>query len=201
MDAKLRGCGRESPGRATLAASSFFKVCYLCYLSKPAGERILYRIIQKHRVHSILEMGIGTAQRAIHMIEMAQNGSPEETISYVGIDLFESRQASDGPGVSLKKAHQILGATGARIQLMPGDPFSALARSANGMMGTDLVVISARQDRRSLERAWFYLPRIVHAGSHVFREERVPAGGARLELVGHDQITALASRQSMRRAA
>ncbi len=128
------------------------------------------------------------------MIDVAATASGVENVTYTGIDLFESRTSSDGQGVSLKLAHRILLATGARIRLLPGDPFTALLqRAANGLTGTDLVVISADQNAAALANAWFYVPRMLHATSVVFVERVEPAAGTTvLEAVARSQIDVLA---------
>ena len=165
-------------------------------------DRPIYRAIRRGQFRKIVELGIGIGQRAVRMIEVAgSDGSPGE-VRYTGIDLFEARSAIDGPGVTLKMAHRLLKATGARVQLLPGDPFTALSRAANGLTGTDLLIISARQDPRPLARAWFYIPRMLHAQSLVLIEE-VPVAGGPLVVrrVGADEIARLASRVSHRRAA
>lgn len=184
-----------------MAAASFLRAFYLSHLSKPAGDRVLYRLIQKQKVRGILELGVGDGRRACQMIALAQRVSPGERIQYVGIDLFESRSPADGPGLSLKRAHQILGATGARVQLIPGDPYSALARTANSLKDLDLIVLSSRLDRASLERAWFYFPRILHPSTRVFREQTAPNGEQTLRRVEHMEITRLSEAVSARRAA
>ena len=191
----------RSPRRAKLAATSSLKAFYLSHFSQPACERILYRIIQKNKIKRILELGLGDGQRAVRMIEMAQRQSPECRISYAGTDLFESRSQTTRPGVTLKAAYQMLGATGARIHLIPGDPFSALSRTANTLSGTDLVVISACEDQQSSERAWFYLPRVIHPNSLVVREENRSGGATEMRLLGTTEIVQLASEQATRRAA
>ena len=58
-----------------------------------------------------------------------------------------------------------------KIQVIPGDPLSALARSANGLQSTDLLVIAADQDTQSLANAWFYVPRMLHDKSLVLLED------------------------------
>jgi hypothetical protein len=65
----------------------------------------------------------------------------------------------------------MLAASGARLRLVPGDPYSALAHAANSLLDTDLVVIRADQDPVALERAWFYLPRMLHEQSVVLVEQ------------------------------
>ncbi len=135
------------------------------------------------------------------MIEVAAALSPIEQIHFSGLDLFESRLSVDGPGVTLKMAHRLLSGTGARIQLVPGDPFSGLAQSANILGQVDLVVISPRLDPRSLAKAWFYLPRLLHQRSLVFQETLLPGGRTSLRLVPGDEIRRLAAEAAPRRAA
>jgi hypothetical protein len=175
---------------------------YFAYLSRPASDRAIYRFLRKHRVRKILELGIGSGQRTLRMLELAAHEHAEAPISYTGIDLFESRSESDGPGLSLKAAHRQLKATGARVRLVPGDPYAALARTANELGEVDLIVVSADQDRPSLDRAWFYFPRILHAQTQIFLEERRGADGAcELNVLNRDQIAERVGLTGPRRAA
>ena len=170
---------------------------YLCYLSKPRGYRPLYRLLRKQRIRRIVELGIGTAERALRMLELCP--ASDET-TYAGIDLFEARENGDGAGLSLKEAHRRLAATGAKTRLIPGDPFAALSRAANSLARQDLVVISADQDSEALERAWFYVPRMLHETTVVLREQRSEAGPV-LAAISHDEIAKLARSPRGRRAA
>lgn len=135
------------------------------------------------------------------MIEVAASTTPTGEVRYTGIDAFEARSASDGPGLSLKAAHRLLKRTGARIQLVPGDPFAALARIANSVGPTDLVVISHRIEPGSLERAWFYLPRTLHANSLVLEERHLPSGELSLREMTPEDLANLAGGRPDRRAA
>jgi hypothetical protein len=148
--------------------AGLFRSLYLSYLSKPKGYRSLYRAVRRRPPTKIVELGIGTAERTLRLFEMCEAGA--ET-SYTGIDLFEARGEGAAPGMSLKAAHTKLAATGVKVRLVPGDPFSALSRSANALTGQDLILISADQDRESLARAWFYVPRMMHPGTLVLLEE------------------------------
>lgn len=142
---------------------------------------------------------MGTTARTLRMIGLAQRGAAGEAVRYVAIDMFEARASGDLPGLSLKEAHRLLKPTGAQVQLIPGDP-RALSRAANALQNIDLVIISAEHDDASLEGAWFYLPRMLHAHSAVFREVRDAATGAALpSLLAPAEIEALAA--SRRRAA
>ena len=55
---------------------------------------------------------------------------------------------------------------------MPGDPFSALARTANSLPNVDLMLVDAHQDADSLAQAWFYAPRMLHDTSLVLVERQ-----------------------------
>lgn len=179
-----------------------WKYFYLAYFSKPAGDRLLYRAIRKRRVRKILEMGIGSGQRARRMIEAARPAMPLGSVSFTGIDLFELRSPADGPGISLKMAHRQLAKTGARVRLVPGEPVSALARTANSLGAFDLIVISADQEGESLAKLWFYVPRLVHEATEVFLEETSARGrSAGLRLISPADIAQLAHLASRRRAA
>jgi hypothetical protein len=174
---------------------------YLSYFSQPSSDRLVYRLLRKQRISKILELGIGTGCRARRLLELAASGRPPVPVSYTGVDLFESRSEADGPGLSLKLAHRQLKVGGARVRLVPGDPYSALARVANELGPLDLVVISADQDRPSLARAWFYVPRILHAETCVFLEGRTPDGILQLSRVSRLQIEQWAAQTTPRRAA
>ena len=54
------------------------------------------------------------------------------------------------------------------MKLIPGDPLSALARTANSINRIDTVIIGHDVDAESLARAWFYLPRMLATGAVVF---------------------------------
>jgi len=145
------------------------KYTYLAYLSQPAADRIIYREIEKCPVRSIVELGIGTAVRAQRMIAVALRHHEDAQIRYTGIDLFEDRDVSD-PGLGLREAYRLLRQQNVRVQLVPGDPYTALARIANTLAGVDLIVISADQDPAALDRAWTFVPRMIHDNSLIFHQ-------------------------------
>ncbi len=184
-----------------MASASRLRALYLSYLSTPTNDRLIYRAICRQKVRKILELGIGDGRRAVRMIELAGLFHSPPKIEFSGMDLFESRSAADGPGMSLKMAHRLLGRTGARIQLIPGDPYMGLTWAANSLGQFDLVVISARLDPRSLAPAWFYVPRLLHDSTRVFQERLLPGGRPSLQLVGSDEIRTLAAASVVRPAA
>jgi hypothetical protein len=174
---------------------------YLCYFSQPKCLRPLCRLLCKRGkespVHKITEVGVGTAERALRLMELFPR-SDEST--YTGIDMFEARASADGPGLSLKEAHKKLSTTGMKIRLVPGDPNSALARSANTLTDQDLILIAADQDRASLARAWFYLPRMLHNSTLVFEEELVE-GVSTWKPISPEEIARRAAAAKGKRAA
>jgi hypothetical protein len=171
--------------------ATFLRLAYLSYFSSPASDREIYRTIRRQRVRSILECGIGMCRRSARMIEIARLVSPDRETRYVGIDRFEARSAADGPGVTLKTAHQLLCGAQAKIRLVPGDPATALAQVANTLGRMDLVVISARQNTPELDAAWHYLPRILHPNSEVLLETFLPGGLIELRRVSPSEVATM----------
>ena len=142
--------------------------------SKPVEERILIQYLQSHKVERMLEIGVGTLQRAERVLAAA----PHNQIRYVGIDPFESRSPQDPPGVSLKEAHQRLQGK-ASCQLIPGPVDATLARVCNHIGMFDMVTVAYGLDERALERVWFFVRRLVKPSSAVFQQS---SEGAWLEL-------------------
>jgi len=130
--------------------------------------------------------------RTERLLEAAAAGVAE--VAYVGIDRFESRTLQDPPGVSLKEAHRRLHDR-AKVQLVPGNVDSALARTCNHLGVFDLVVISADNDQRHLPRCWFFLQRVTRPQSTVFVES-----GTAWTTVSREKIDDLASRSVLQRA-
>jgi hypothetical protein len=112
-------------------------------------------------------------------------------VQYTGIDLFEARPVGQ-LGLSLKQAHRALSRSEARVRLIPGDPVTALARSANTLVATDLLIIHADQDAMSLQRAWFYVPRMLHTASVVLWQEGSVHNHGRFRTVPPREIERLA---------
>lgn len=140
---------------------------YLCHFSHPSSDRPLFRVIWRTRPARIVELGLDDCRRGTRLIRAAQLVRPSQPIFYTGIDLFEARNEQLGQAVPLKQAYQVLRATGASVRLIPGPYGTALARSANTLPGTDLLVIAHRADDRALQSAWFYVPRMLCEGSQV----------------------------------
>jgi len=186
-----------------LSAASQLKYLHLAYFAKPVADRIVYRKIRNTRAGNIVGIGVGSGILARKMIQLASDFTARPQVRFTGIDLFELRSNAIGT-LSLKQAHRFFAPLKARIQLVPGDPYSALARIANSVPDVDLVVVRGDQDQESLERAWFYLPRMLHENSVVLVEQ-VNADGqpVRYDELDLDAVRAKsASRQvAYRRAA
>ncbi|OHB68792.1 MAG: hypothetical protein A2V70_19095 [Planctomycetes bacterium RBG_13_63_9] len=181
--------------------TSRLRLIYLLYFSQPSEYRPVYRAIHRQQARKILQLGLGIGQTALRMIEVAGRLTPLRQIHFAAVDPFDARSAADGPGVTLKMAHRLLTSTGARVHLVPGYPSVELARVANSLGQVDLLVLSARQNLRDSDRAWFYVPRLLHERSQVFLERLLPGGSTALRLVPRGEIDALAAAAARRRAA
>ncbi|MFM8735733.1 MAG: hypothetical protein ACKOC8_11120 [Pirellulales bacterium] len=178
-----------------MARMGLLRSLWLTRLSKPTGERMLYRHVLRTPPTRLLELGLGTLVRTGRLLEAIGSRLAATDVTYVGIDRFESRAAGDPPGVSLKEAHRrLLGK--ARVQLIPGNVDSALARVCNHVGQFDVVVIAAETDERHLARCWFFLQRMTTAGSTVFVES--PSG--QWTIVAKAKIDELAARTVLQRA-
>ena len=147
---------------------SNLKYIYLVSFSKPKCDRAVYRSIAKSKATSILEIGMGDADRTEKMIRVAKKFSGSGGVRYTGVDGFESNPSST---LTLKQCHRRLQDPDVKLQLVPGEIYSSLHRIANNHMRTDIVVISAGYDPDSLENSWFYMPRMLHATSTVFVQD------------------------------
>jgi hypothetical protein len=184
-----------------LTTLSLVQSLYCRYLSKPAFNRPVYRAIHKHHLRTIVELGVGTGQRAVRMIQTARLASPASELRYVGLDRFEDRTESDGSGLSLKAAHQLLRGVPAHIQLIPGPPAEMLIRMANSLGKVDLLLIPAAFDEPEFARFWRFVPRMLHEGSVVFVERPGENGQRQLAVKSRLDIDQQAVAVAVRRAA
>jgi nucleotide-binding universal stress UspA family protein len=185
-----------------LSVGSLLRSAYLLHFSQPAADRALYKALRAKPIRSIVELGISLTDRTRRLLEVAAWRSECLPLRYTGIDLFEGRGGT-APGLTLKQAHAALRLPNVRVQLVPGDPHAALARVANALTGTDLLVIAANQDRESLALAWSWLPRMLTPKSLVFLEESSGKAGVawrQIPLAEVQQLAARAGRLSRRAA-
>jgi hypothetical protein len=184
-----------------LSILSQIRLIYSCHLSKPKSNRPVYRAIRQCHAQKIVELGVATGQRALRMIEVAKLSSPGQEIHYIGVDPFEGRAESDGPGLTLKAAHQLLRCDGVRVQLVPGNLADALVRVANSLGKVDLLIVPAALESPSFARAWFFVPRMLHERSLVFIDQTLENGQTLLETKPRCEIEVLASLGGGRRQA
>jgi hypothetical protein len=156
-------------------------------------------ICEQH-VRSIVELGLGDGQRALQMIEAARKASPESEIRYVGLDFFEACVEPNQPGLSLKAAYQLLRASGAKVQLIPGDPTEGLIRMANALGKVDLLVLPEDLFSSTFARFWYFVPRILHDGTSIFADGVTAEGERSLQRKSHQEIVDLAGSQRRRAA-
>lgn len=183
---------------------------WVAHFAKPASGRCLHRAVRRQRVRRILELGIGDASRAAGLIRTAAiDGSPAD-VTYAAVDLFEARPAlgvCDDPSavapepLPLKEAYRRLKATGAQIRLLPGDPYTALARGANDLGQLDMIILADDVDAESLQAAWFYVPRLLHDETQFWTARRDGESEVHYELTALTDIHALAQDATTRRRA
>jgi hypothetical protein len=183
-----------------VAAANWFRYAYLAHVSRPQGNRVLYRLAKRQQVCRIVEIGITDLARAQSLIEVAQRFAGDNKVWYTGLDMFEARPVGRPP-LALKDAYRILRSTNANIRLVPGVPRMSLASAANAHQNTDLVLIGPDVCENDLHGAWFYVPRMLHERSAILSERRGPDSQVLFTGITRSQIAEWASRDSMRRAA
>ena len=95
----------------------------------------------------------------------------------------------------------MLRGSGARVQLVPGNPSDSLIRLANSLGKVDVLVVPAELDSSALARLWFFVPRMLHAQSQVFVESISNEGQVVLAIKPREEIDRLAAVGGGRRAA
>lgn len=185
-----------------MSTAGLLRSAYLLYFAQPAADRALYKTLKGRKIRSVVQLGIGSGERTSRIVEVLGWEAGNLPLEYTGIDLFEQRPKAEA-GLTLKAAFAQLKFEGVKVRLTPGDPCSALSRVANQLKGVDLLFISADQDRESLERAWFYVPRMIHAETLILAEEPAPKIGHTFRTITPLEVQRLATAASraMRRAA
>jgi hypothetical protein len=183
-----------------VAAASWFRYAYCAHFSRPKNARQVYRLAKRHKVCRIVEVGITDIRRAIAVIEVAQRFSPDQSVSYTGIDWFDMR-GEKLESLALKEAYQLLRPTGANVRLVPGEPGRSLVGAANAHANTDLILISHAVSNGELSPAWYYVPRMLHERSIILREQKDNDGAIEFTTLSHAQVAAWGRPDSRRKAA
>ena len=189
-----------------MSIGNLIRSSYLLYFAQPAPDRALFWAVKRKPIRAIVELGIGLGETAHHrterLLEVAGWRRACLPLAYTGIDLFESRPTHQ-PRLTLKQAFHDLRATGAKTRLVPGDPYSALVRTANSLTGTDLLIISTDLDADSLAQAWRFVPRMIHPQTLVFQHDARPGLDKETwRQLKHEEVHQLAAaNRAIRRAA
>ncbi len=150
-----------------MSLGSRLKALWSACFSPPTPDRALFSALAQRPLRRILEIGLGDGSRALQIIKLARKRRRGAEVHYIGVDQFELRPRAE-TRLTLKTAYRLLRAAGARVKLVPGDPLSALARTANSINRVDTVIIAHDVDAQSLARAWFYLPRMLANSAVVY---------------------------------
>lgn len=173
-----------------MAAGRVLRYLLKSWFSRPVHQREIYSWIRQHApVTKFAEIGMGNIQRAKEIIEFAQLYAEDQTIQYLGVDMFEGRP--EGNAVSLKSAHKTLNGLGAKVQLVPGDAAMALPRVANAFRDVQLMIISADQDVESIRQAISWIPRMLNEQSLVLWEVQADNGDLSFGRYRMSQIEAM----------
>lgn len=164
----------------------------LSMFSQPACDRLIYKLIKKHKFRSFIELGMGNGARSEAMIRVAGKFGASKNIRYTGVDQFDDRRQDQGK-LQLIDMHRRLNSSNAKTQLVPGDLRSAISRIANSHVRTDLIVISADCDKTELDSIWFYFPRMLHSGSLVLIQDGT---GQEFKAINRLEIEKLAEKQT-----
>lgn len=164
--------------------------------SQPVCDRLIYKLIKKHRFRSFLEFGLEDGTRCETMIRVATKYGASRNVRYTGIDPFDARSSSQDK-LPLIEVHRMLQPTNAKTQLVPGDIQTAISQIANSHVRTDLILISAGYDKEALEASWFFFPRMLHSGSLVLIQDEA---GQEFKAMNRLQIEKLAEKHSPKRA-
>ncbi len=183
-----------------MAAAGWLNYTYWSHIAGSSSEKSLFRRVGALKPRRIVEVGIGSLDRACRLIAAAQRFADGDTIRYTGIDWFEERTTPLDP-MPLIHAYRELHATGATVRLMPGHPGGVLPQAANALQRTDLILISDAVSDLSLERAWFYVPRMCQTGTVVLREIAGSKGKPQFSEISAAEISARALRFQPNKAA
>ncbi|MEX2317594.1 MAG: hypothetical protein WD669_10615 [Pirellulales bacterium] len=183
-----------------MAAASWLSYSYLAHFSRPKADRPLYRLVKRHQIGRIVEVGIRDIERTTSLIGVAQRFARDKKVAFTGLDWFDARPSHDSP-LSLKRAHAALHATGAQIRLVPGAPARSLTAVANAHPNTELLLIAHSIAEDDLAAAWFYVPRMLRADSLVFREQLDAEGQPAWTRLSIAELATRAERAAIRRVA
>ena len=72
-----------------MAQHGWFRRLWLTRLSRPAGERVIYRHVLRTGPQRIVELGLGTLGRTERLLGLAASRQADGQLQYVGLDRVE----------------------------------------------------------------------------------------------------------------
>lgn len=151
-----------------MAVGGLFNYARRALFSKPTPERQLLKTLRQEPIRRVVELGVDSQEATAELLTALVKKAGDEPIDYTAIDPFDVRSTDLEP-LSLAGCYRQLVATGARVQLKPGEIAPGVATHANSLADTDLLLLSRRTTDAQLGPAWFYVPRMCHPGTLVFR--------------------------------
>lgn len=168
---------------------NWFQRFFLTNLSSPASDRPLWKHLLATPVTSILQLGMGSGQQTIKVLELVTAQKPDAQIRFAGVDLFES-SSQPSQHLKLKDAHRLCAEVGVKAYLVPGDFRLALPRIAVTIQPSDLVIVNQpfHSDAADYELLNAWLPRLVHPSSVVFAKNGKSGSQIRVEIASICQV-------------
>jgi hypothetical protein len=185
-----------------MAIGALFRFAQRAFFSKPAPpDPQLVALVKEHRITSIVELGIESLAQTQLLVATAVASSAGERVRYTGFDWFDLRPEGLDP-LSLIATHRALAGSGASVKLAPGGPTEGLRSEANGLGGTQMVLLSRYADDQAMGPLWYLVPRMCSPRTLVL--ERVVDGGEDVPdwgVISLADVGRRAGAPSMRRAA
>jgi hypothetical protein len=190
-----------------MSLARFWSSFKLLNLSKPAGDRPLYRLVRGKRIESVLEVNVGDGVRCQRLVAwLREQVSPEQSarevssgepsqsgvIRYAAIDAFETGGAGH---LTLKAFHSHLGRLGVKPLPVPdtGNLAAALARVAHSIGCVDLAIFDCSESSLQDPTVAAILSRVVKDDSLVLVRN---SEGTGLRAVSASELANLRSRKT-----
>ncbi len=163
----------------------------LLHLSKPAGDRVLYKAVRGQTVASVLEINVTSLARTERLIGWLRKQGNEGPLRYAAIDLFE--MAETGAKLGLKEFHQRLSALGVKPLPIPGSPAQGLPRVANALGAIDVVILEVPAEQLADPLLQTLLARVMHQQTIVVARGETGA----MQLLASDHFQSSASQRQI----
>ena len=134
----------------------------------PKRYRYLFETIRDIRPTSILEVGVWNGKRAMEMLTLARELSPNVSIKYYGFDLFEAlADAMYRDEISKKPPTQaevraLIETTGADAQLFAGNTLETLPKAIRELPKVDFMFIDGGHSYDTILSDWEACAELMH---------------------------------------